>query len=133
METVPPLMAGVREAIHGTERSQLTFEQFRILGWVARHEGTSLSELANALGLNMPTASKLVQVLVERDLLERSTSEDDRRQIALRLGRTARAGWERVQKEARASLAKKLTGLDRTEREQLAAGLRGLKRVLRDG
>ena len=130
LETVPMMMGDLRERVRAMGDRDLTLPQLRVLGYVGRHEGASLSDVAEALGLARPQASKLVQALVERGLLARETSSEDRRQVSLRLGETARKRWKEVRDAARASLTKRLAGLTREERAHLAAGLRGLRRVL---
>lgn len=127
------LMGDMRERMleaRGGKDPELKFSEFRVLGFVGRHDGCSLSEVANGLGLALPAASKIVQALVERGHMERETSEEDRRQVRLHIGPEAKAGWKRAKEYARAALAQRLAPLTTEEREQLAEGLRAVRRVL---
>lgn len=73
------------------ERSQLTLPQLRVLFEVRRAPGVTTGQLARRLDVTMSTTSGLVAKLVDRGLIARGSSEDDRRQIPLELtdsGRT---------------------------------------------
>ena len=45
--------------------------QFRTLAFVDANQGASLSEVAGHIGLGLPSMSKLVDALVNRELLTR--------------------------------------------------------------
>lgn len=57
----------------------LTMQQFRALGQVVRRPGISGNELGGLLGVTAPTASGLVERLVEKGLIARADDADDRR------------------------------------------------------
>lgn len=57
----------------------LTMQQFRALGQVVRQPGISGNELGGLLGVSAPTASGLVERLVEKGLIARIDDADDRR------------------------------------------------------
>ena len=57
----------------------LTMQQFRVLGQVVRRPGISGNELGGQLGVSAPTASGLVERLVEKGLIARIDDVDDRR------------------------------------------------------
>lgn len=64
---------------------ELTFAQVRALFQLAVHKAVSVSQLARLLGVGNPTASILVQQLVERGLVTRTEHESDRRRTVVRL------------------------------------------------
>ena len=64
---------------------ELTFAQVRALFQLAIHKAVSVSQLAKLLGVGNPTASILVQQLVERGLVTRTEHETDRRRTVVRL------------------------------------------------
>lgn len=57
----------------------LTMQQFRVLGHVLRQPGISGNELGSVLGVSAPTASGLVERLVEKGLITRIDDAGDRR------------------------------------------------------
>lgn len=57
----------------------LTMQQFRVLGQVVRRPGSSGNELGALLGVSAPTASGLIDRLVDKGLIARSDDADDRR------------------------------------------------------
>jgi 4'-phosphopantetheinyl transferase len=59
--------------------SDLTMQQLRVLGFVAKEPGLAGHELGTRLGVSAPTASGLVDRLVEKGLLSRADDPDDRR------------------------------------------------------
>lgn len=59
--------------------SDLTMQQVRVLGFVAKDPGLAGHELGERLGVSAPTASGLVERLVEKGVLARGDDSDDRR------------------------------------------------------
>lgn len=59
--------------------SDLTMQQLRVLGFVAKDPGLAGHELGDRLGVSAPTASGLVDRLVEKGWLARTDDPDDRR------------------------------------------------------
>ncbi len=64
---------------------ELTFAQTRALFMLAARKELTVSQLGKLLGVGNPTASILVQQLVERGLVTRTESVSDRRQTIVRL------------------------------------------------
>jgi DNA-binding MarR family transcriptional regulator len=64
---------------------ELTFAQARALIIVAARKELTVSQLARLLGVGNPTASILIQQLVERGLVTRTEDAGDRRQTVIRL------------------------------------------------
>ncbi len=64
---------------------ELTFAQARALFMLAARKELTVSQLAKLLDVGKPTASILVQQLVERELVTRTEQETDRRRTIIRL------------------------------------------------
>ena len=64
---------------------ELTFAQARALFMLAARKELTVSQLAKLLDVGKPTASVLVQQLVERELVTRTEDETDRRHTIIRL------------------------------------------------
>ncbi len=78
-------MRYVREERREQLRGQVTTGQFMTLLTVRDLPGTSLSQLAEQMGLSLSACSEMVDSLVQRDLLLRESDPKDRRRMALRL------------------------------------------------
>src|SRR3712207_4954636 len=63
------------------ETRGLTFGQIKALAYLYRNGRRTVGEVAEGLGLAMPTASELVDKLAERGLLEREVNPSNRRQV----------------------------------------------------
>ena len=97
--------------------------QLRTMLVVDRHSPLNLSTLAEHLDLSVPSASRLVDRMVEAGLVQRSTAEHSRREVALGLtlrGRRALDGLRRDRREAIAAVLKLMAARDR---DALVAGL----------
>lgn len=129
MEVVPRLMRLIRTEMRLHQPGRLSVPQFRTLLFLERHPGTSLSAVAEHLGVARPTASALVERLVQRGLVTRETDPAERRRVALRLTDTGRENLEVARRRTQARLAEKLAAFRPEERAALAAGLRLLQRV----
>jgi len=114
LETVPLIMRAVRH-IHHERASDLTVPQFRTLLFVQRHEGGSLSEAAEFLGLTLPSTSKLVDHLVKRRFIDRENDLIDRRRMVLRLTSRGNALLKDAHASVQARLADILNGLSPAE------------------
>ena len=62
-----------------TRVPELTPQQFRVLGLIAASPGIGSSQVSQVLGVSAPTASGIVDRLVERGLLARQDDPHDRR------------------------------------------------------
>ncbi len=85
LDTVPPIMRSIRAEMRNHRGHDLSVPQFRTLTFVNRNPETSLSELADHLGLTLPSVSKLVDGLVSQKLVTRRESTADRRRMTLSL------------------------------------------------
>ncbi len=127
LDTVPFVMQFIRVEMRRSRGPGISIPQFRVLTFLNRTEGASLSAVADRVGLSLPAMSRLIDGLVERDLVQREESPDDRRRITLRLTslgrdlvRTARAG-------AQAHLAEVLADLSPSQRGEVVSALQRLR------
>lgn len=112
LQVMPMVMRAVREQMRGHRTADLSVTQFRVLAFVDKHAGTSLSDVADHIGLTLPSMSKLMDGLVARKLVLREFDTADRRRVTLKL--TARG--HTILASARAAthsyLAETLSALD---------------------
>jgi MarR family transcriptional regulator, 2-MHQ and catechol-resistance regulon repressor len=85
-ETIPPSWGCIRKKIRGvaSESFGITIEQFHTLRHIRKGKG-SISELADEKLISRSAISQAVDTLVEKGLILRSQSPDDRRWVHLEL------------------------------------------------
>lgn len=134
LEAIPPSMRAIREQMRSSRAASLSVAQFRLLLFVRRHPGTSLSPVAEHLGVSLPGASQVVQRLVLAGLLTRQQNAEERRRVELRLTDAGAATLAECDARTRAWLCEHLEGLDGPELDRLAGALKELRELLaRDG
>ena len=110
---------------------ELTFAQARALFMLAARKELTVSQLAKLLDVGNPTASILVQQLVERGLVTRTEQETDRRHTLLRLSpKGAEIGTGR-QEQRRKQWQRWLSQLSDDELNALARGLTAIVAVMK--
>ena len=132
LETVPPSMRAIREQMRSARTAGMSVAQFRLLLFVRRNPGTSLSPLADHLAASLPAASQLVERLVQAGLLTREQHPKERRRIELRLTEAGAAALAACDTRTRAWLSDRLSRLDEVELERIARTLRELRGLLAD-
>jgi MarR family transcriptional regulator for hemolysin len=131
LDVVPLAMRAIRAQLRKHGAKEVSVPQFRTLAYLNRHEGTSLSDVAEHIGLTLPSMSALVDSIVMKGLVIRQTHPEDRRRMTLALTERGRATL-RVAHEAAASyLEKKIGQLSATERATVIEAMQVLKRIFR--
>jgi len=132
-EQVPlsSLLAGLgREATAGVRRAMrplgLGAQQFLVLKQLQVLGQTSQAELADALAVDRSNLAAIAADLADRDLVERTRHEVDRRRYVLRLSRAGEQLLRRTEGELAAAESDLLAPLDQEQREQLYTLLRRL-------
>ena len=111
---------------------ELTFAQARALIILAAQKELTVSQLARLLDVGNPTASVLIQGLVERGLVTRREHPLDRRQTLITLSKEgAQIGAGRIQ-EREKQWQRWLSRLGDDELADLARGLTALQSVVRE-
>lgn len=108
----------------------MSVPQFRLLLFIRRNPGTSLSPVADHLGTTLPAASQLVQRLVVSGLVARTQDPKERRRIDLKLTEAGAAALDECQASTRAWLSQRLAGLDGADLERIELALRELREIL---
>ena len=115
MDTVPQIIQAIRVEMRLGRGANISIPQFRTLRFIQRHLDSSLSDIADHLGLTLPSASKLVDGLVKQKLVNRQESATDRRRLTLGLTQSGESIVNIARANAQASLAKKLSVLSDDE------------------
>jgi DNA-binding MarR family transcriptional regulator len=132
METNPRVMQAIRRELRSLRSEDLSVPQFRVLNYLNRHPDTSLSPVAEYVGLTLPSMSRLVDGLVERGLVLRQTCGEDRRKIVLNLSGHGGELLECNYSRAMSSLAKKINQLAPDEKDIVLSAMRILANLFTD-
>ena len=101
--------------------------EFRALGFINSHAGASLSDVADHIGLTLPSMSKLMDGLVERKLVTREFDSADRRRVMLGLTGRGRAILDAAHAASQTYLAEVLAALSPSERASVAQAMEALR------
>jgi DNA-binding MarR family transcriptional regulator len=123
MDTAPQIMQAIRVEMRRGRGSDISIPQFRTLAFIQRIPDSSLSKLAEHLGLTLPSVSKLVDGLVKQGLIIRQESTEDRRRLTLELTQAGASIINSARAGAQANLAKKLDCLTNSELETIHAAM----------
>jgi DNA-binding MarR family transcriptional regulator len=110
---------------------ELTFAQARALFMLAARKELTVSQLAKLLDVGNPTASILVQQLVERGLVTRTEHETDRRHTIIRLSPKGEEIGAGRRQEREKQWQRWLTHLSDEELSALAHGLSAIVTVVK--
>jgi DNA-binding MarR family transcriptional regulator len=123
METVPLVMRFIRMEMRSRRAPSLSVPQFRVLTFLSRRPGAPLSSVAEHLGVARSTASAIVDRLVRRKLMSRTTHPEERRSVVLRLTPAGTQYLEHAREAASSRMAKVLAGLPAADLLQVTQGL----------
>ncbi len=127
LDSVPPIMQFIRTEMRGHRTLNISVPQFRVLTYLERRPGGSLSDVAERVGLSLPAMSRLIDGLVDRGLLTREDSPADRRRIALRITDAGRDLVRTARQGALTRLAELLGALSPRERTQILEAMAVLR------
>ena len=123
METVPLVMRFIRMEMRSRRAPSLSVPQFRVLTFLSRKPGAPLSSVAEHLGVARSTASAMVDRLVRRQLVSRTTHPDERRSVVLTLTPAGAQHFREAREAASARMAKVLAGMPAADLLEIVQGL----------
>ena len=123
IEDIPLLMRLLRTKFLEKRIGDLSMAQFRTLAFVDANQGASLSEVAGHIGLGLPSMSKLVDALVNHQLLTRETYGEDRRRICLALTAQGKRELDEAYQHTQSFFADKFAELTEDERTRIAEAI----------
>ncbi len=129
LDAVPLVMRTIRGQLRSHRRADISVPQFRAMGYIDRNEGASLSDLACHIGLTLPSMSKLVDGLVSRKLVTRTSDHADRRRICLSLTPLGREELQAAHRFTEKYLADQMSGLSEADLQAIAHSMDVLKRL----
>ena len=129
LEIVPLVMAAIRNEIRSHRGSELSVPQFRVLIFLNRHEGASLSDIAEHIGLTLPSMSKMIDGLLARNMVTRHMHLEDRRRVTLALTALGRGSMQSAYKATESRLAERLVVLPAAERRTIIEAMQVLESI----
>ena len=129
METIPLLMRFIRADMRSHNADSLSIPQLRSLSFINRNPGTSLSEVAEHLGVTCATASTTIERLVQRLLVQRTENPQERRRVVLNLTEEGKLLFTQSQEKTSAHIADILKDLTPEQVSHIEEGLALLKNV----
>ena len=131
LEVVPLASRWARAAVRRREPSW-SLPQLMAMGYVRLNPDASLSDLANHLGVGLPTASTLVSRLVSTDQMDRRDDPAERRRALLRLTSKGEAQLEAALADTQAELAERLRSLSARDLARVCGSLAVLHKLFSD-
>ena len=127
MDTTPKIMQAIRVEMRRERGAELSIPQFRTLRFIQNNPDSSLSVLAEYLGLTLPSVSKLVDGLFNQELVTRHESTLDRRRLTLALTANGETLVNSARAGAQARFSEILGGLTADELQTVQSALEILK------
>jgi DNA-binding MarR family transcriptional regulator len=132
MDAMQLVMGAVRRKMRRPRRAHFSMPRFRILAFLHRHEGATLSDVATHAGLMRPTMSKAVDALVRDGWVSRQVDPRDRRRVRLALTGKGRERIDAKRRQVNAVLAERLAMLGARERGMIVRAMRVLHAAFGD-
>jgi MarR family transcriptional regulator for hemolysin len=129
LDVVPGVMKAIRMEMRSSQAPDLSLAQFRSLWCLSANRGQSLSELADSIGLALPSMSKLIDGLISRGLVRRTPDKSDRRRIMLRPTERGEKILKAARETTRRHLAEQIAGLDPADLQAVARAMEVLRPV----
>ena len=129
VEIIPLIMGSIRAQMRNKGESFLSMSQFRSLMFLYQYPGSSLSKLADYLGVTRPTASAICERLVQEKFVDRKEHPHERRAVMLQLTETGRARLEEIRLITCSNLSPMFEDLSEEQMGIVLAGLALLREV----
>jgi len=127
VETIPVMMQGLGSHLRSRAGLNLSIPQFRALMFLRRHEGASISDVAQHLEIALPSVSRLADGLVARGMVRRQDDAADRRRVTLALTTPGREALHAAKQAAQEYFTEALTRLSPAGRAVVAQAMRALQ------
>jgi DNA-binding MarR family transcriptional regulator len=123
VEVVPAVNRSLRLLTAERTHQMITVPQYRVLVLLKDRPGMGVKELADREGVEPPTMSRTVEILVEKGLVERQTDPTDRRYVRVSLVPVGIALVDQVRSDVALALESALADWDPASLEHLLEAL----------
>jgi DNA-binding MarR family transcriptional regulator len=129
VEILPLVVGFIRSEMRNQGEHSLSISQFRSLMFLYRYPGSSLSKLADYLGVTRPTASAICERLVQQSFIDRKEHPQERRSVVLRLTKTGRARLDEIRSNTYTKISPMFNELSEDQMRKILEGLALLSQV----
>ena len=123
LDVMPLVMHDLRRTMRSQSAPDLRVPELRSLAFLRHNAGSNLTDLAEYIGVSLPSMSKLVDTLTSRGFIERTPDTSDRRRVRLGLTETGLAILATAREAVKASFAAKLARLTPDEVATITASM----------
>lgn len=127
LDVTPTIIQAIRFEMRAARDHELTVPQFRTMAYISHNPGASLSAAAEFIGLTLSSMSILVNGLVERGLVDRVVSTQDRRRVHLTLTETGAQSFGKMLQNTEDRLAEVVDSLTDDQRAGIVEALELLR------
>ncbi|MYL82144.1 MarR family transcriptional regulator [Desulfovibrio aerotolerans] len=123
LDVMPLVMQDFRRTMRSQSAPDLRVPELRSLAFLRHNTGSNLTDLAEYIGVSLPSMSKLVDTLTSRGFIERTPDTSDRRRVRLGLTEAGLAILATAREAVKASFAAKLARLTPDEVATITASM----------
>ena len=129
LQVIPMVLHVIRAEMRSHRVADLSVPQFRVLIYLSRHEGASISDVAEHMGLTLPSISKMVDGLVTRELVTREMDPGDRRRMKLVPTDLGREKMQSAYNATLSRLSERLGMLSSSERASIVDAMLAMESI----
>ncbi|MBU6451289.1 MAG: MarR family transcriptional regulator [Cyanobacteria bacterium REEB67] len=130
MECAPVIMHFIRSKLKERPDTHVSVAQIRVLGFIYKHPGCSLTYLSEFLGIASPSASTMIDRLVKSGMVIREVDPTRRRNLILHLTEAGEQELTGARRLAIDELSKQFAALSAEQLEQIDRSMTVLKDLL---
>ncbi len=127
-DSIMRIIHGFRTGITADEDFELTFPQAMLLMELQRRGTCSMGELSQRLRITQGVATRMVDRLLEKDMVERERGEDDRRVVLVNVTKKGSRIARDIEKSNREKMKEVFRRLPNEERTELLELLKEIER-----
>jgi len=124
------LFAGMTRKPKMSNLPDVTMRQLKLLRLLGQHDSVAMKELARMAGISMPTATGLVDRMVENGLVVRVDDPGDRRVVRVQLTRKAKGLRDRFRRLRGEKIDRVLSQLNNSDRRRLVEAFETIDKIL---
>lgn len=133
LDAVPAAMRFMRRHMRSHRLPGMSVPQFRVMGFLDHYGPATLTSAAEYVGTTLPSMSRMIQLLVERQLVQRRAGSPDRRTVCLEITAKGRRILDVARNATVEQLASQLGSLKADEVSRLEEAMSLLLRVFVEG